>query len=264
MKIQLTFLSIITLLTSLNAQEKFIKSGFQFNIGGNTELNRWDESLGELGAGANNANTDTTGYTFRLTNGVGKNIQINYLRNLDKKLTWKVGADFTQRLIKTTQGFINTGKISSNNFGINASLIAPLNLNEHTKILFQLGIEGQLLLAFDEILLQKSDTIISLPPFLSVTSEESLRLKQNNSIAFNVLMGIEWISEISSRFMLSTSLRYRAPLTQNYIFENATKINNPIFPLESVSGANAFNKQSVQYTVGIIYILNKKKVKTSS
>lgn len=264
MKIKSTFLSLILLVSTLNAQEKVIKSGFQFNIGLNTELNRWDESLSELGAGANNANTDTTGYTLRLTNGVGKNIQINYIRNLNKILTWKVGVDFTQRLIKTTQGFSNTGTISSNNIGLNASLIAPLSLNEHTKVLFQLGAETQLLLAFDEILLQKSDTLFNLPPFASATSEASLRFKQNNSFAFNVLMGVEWISEITENLMISTCLRYRAPLTQNYIFENTTKINNPIFPIENSVSSSAFNKQSLQGNIGIIYMLNKKKTKLSS
>jgi len=264
MKIKFALLSFIFFVSTLKAQEKIIKSGFQFNIGLNTELNRWDESLGELGAGANNANTDTTGYTFRLTNGVGKNIQINYIRNLNKILTWKVGADFTQRLIKTTQGFSNTGKISSNNFGLNASLIAPLSLNEHTKVLFQMGIEGQLLFAFDKILLQKSDTLLNLPPFGSLTNEAELKFKQNNSIAINALLGVEWISEINENLMISTCLRYKAPLTQNYIFENTTKINNPIFPVENSVSSVAFNKQSVQGTIGIIYMLNKKKSRVSS
>jgi hypothetical protein len=264
MKTKLTFLFIAALYASLNAQEKFIKSGFQFNIGLNTEINRWDESLGELGAGSNNANTDTTGYTFRLTNGVGKIIQLNYLRNLNKKLTWRVGADFTQRLIKTTQGFSNTGKISSNNVGFNASIIAPLNLNEYTKVLFQLGVESQLLLAFDEILLQKSATLLNLPPFGSLTNEAELRFKQNSSFALNMLMGVEWISEITENLIISTCLRYRAPLTQNYIFENKTKIDNPIFPIETTVSSSSFNKQSVQGTIGIIYILHKKKTKLSS
>jgi hypothetical protein len=256
MRLILTTLFFITAVSNAIAQQKVTKSAFQLNVGLNGEVKRWDESLGELGAGANNANTDTTGYTFRLTNGIGKVFQLNYIRNLNRLITWKIGVDFTQRLVKTTQGFSNTGKISSNNLGISASVVSPINLNDKSKIIFQAGIEAQYLLSFDKILLQKSDTLFNLPPFIEVLSEKYLRLKQSNSLAFNLLLRLEWISEISKRFYLSTSLSYKKPLSENYNFENSARINYPLFPSQTLVNSSNFNIQSLQGLVGLTYILN--------
>lgn len=266
MKTLFTFLISTTVIASSFAQ-KIVQSGVQANIGISSPLERWDKEFDTFAALFSDLQALTITNDIRLYSKPMIHAEVNYLRNVLKPYTWKIGLHGSRTAIERTSGTsyeAEEDNIKIRNLGAQAFLIRTFHPADENVIMIQLGIQASTMTLNNTELLSLSDTT-DLFGFTEIIQNSSLNMELSTSILIQGVARIEWMSEINENWSVSAAAEYRQPITSNTRFVGATAIENDFFPITTNFSTSDFSMPYWSFNLGIVRNITwKKEAKTNS
>ncbi|MEX1187784.1 MAG: hypothetical protein WED33_00900 [Bacteroidia bacterium] len=237
----------------------------QYNFGIASPLERWDKDFDAFSTFFTDVQTLSSSPGLRLYGKPAYIMEFNYIRNISKPYTWKIGSHYSGTSIEKTSGTSyapDSVNIGLTNWGLQAYLIRTLQPAKNHTILFELGIDAGLLSLSNNELISTSDTVDFLG-LLSVVQNSNLQMETTNKWLVQGVFKLEWLTEINENWIVSAGADFRLPLTTNTRFTGVSTIENDFFPVTTNFSTPDFSMKYWSFNLGIsrsIYTAKKTKV----
>ena len=252
--------------TAIAQSSKPVKSLFGFQVGGTVPTQSFHEQLSlpsttdstqSISANLVDPN-DTLGNPV-LGTGAGFSVGFNYLRNLNKGITWSFGLNYMHQSLRRFNDAIESGKIRIQTPTVQANLIwNPLRETNQHLLIFG-GISTGVNLMQENTLYSRSDTVLSIPFIGDLVNQAKLNLEVSNVVYLDARAGITWVNEIKPGLSALFTAEYSMPLLDQYRFTGELTEVNLIIPVTTSLSTATFNMQRLNVSAGIAIQLGKKK-----
>jgi hypothetical protein len=256
------FLSI----ASFAQSTKSVESLMSFHLGGTVPSQSFQEklnlpSLTDSSVSISEAlvdPNDTLGSPV-LGTGAGFSVGFNYLRNLNKAITWSLGVNYTIQSLRHFNDAVETGKIRIQTPSIQANFIWNPLRETGQHLLIYGGISAGVNLMQENDLYSRSDTILNIPFIGALVNKAELNLEVAETMYLDARAGITWVNEIKPGLSALFTAEYSVPLLDQYRFAGEVTEINFIIPIATILNTESFKIQRLNVSAGIAIQLGKKK-----
>lgn len=253
--------------TTVIAQSaKPVKSLFGFQIGGTVPTQSFHKQL-NLPSTTDSSQSisailvdpnDTLGSPV-LGTGAGFSVGFNYLRNLNKGITWSFGLNYMQQSLRHFNDAIEAGKINIQTPTIQANLIWNPLRETGQHLLIYGGISAGVNLMQENNLYTRNDTVLNIPFIGALVNKAELNLEVAETVYLDARAGITWVNEIKPGLSALFTAEYSLPLLDQYRFAGELTEVNFIIPVTTSFSTASFSLQRLNVSAGIAIQLGKKK-----
>jgi len=248
--------------------QKSVQSSLRIEVIGNVYFNRWDKEAKDIESVLTELDLSSglsINYPFSLGQGFSKGLSIDYIRNLEKFITWNVGGSFKSTSVPIYTGFEKTSSFSFLNAGMHAGIIKPIKINDGAKLLIELTGFIQYQSEVNELLFEAIDTLSNIPIIGDITQERNVQLISLNRTMFGGMGRIAFLIDVSSAIQLTLGVHYSIQSEAMFRFDGFSLINNSFFPISSSPTSSAFNPRNMGIQMGLVwnpkFLLRDKRIK---
>lgn len=266
----LIFCICLMLYSGYAQAQKSVQSSLRIEAIGNVFLDRWDKEATDVESVLTQFDLSSglsINYPFSLGQGFSKGLSIDYIRNLEKFITWNVGGSFKSTSVPIYTGFEKTSSFSFLNAGMHAGIIKPLKINDGTKLLIELTGFIQYQPEVKELIFETVDSISNVPILGNVTQVRNMRLTSLDFLVWGVLGRVSLMINLSSQLQLTLGAHYLIPNEAMFKFDGLSVTSTPILPIPIISqpSSTAFNTRNIGIQTGLVwspkFLLRDKRIK---
>lgn len=264
----LIFCICLMLYSGYAQAQKSVQSSLRIEAIGNVFLDRWDKEATDVESILTQFDLSSglsINYPFSLGQGFSKGLSIDYIRNLEKFITWNVGGSFKSTTVPIYTGFEKTSSFSFINTGMHAGIIKPIKINDGAKLLIELTGFIQYQSEVKELIFEAVDTLSNIPIIGDITQERNVQLISLSRTVFGCMGRLTFLIDLSSDVQLTLGVHYSINAEAMFRFDGSSLINNSFFPITTSPSSSAFNPRNIGIQTGLVwspkFLLRDKRIK---
>ena len=218
-------------------------SAFQVNLTASKSMHSWNEKNPNL--------------NYQFGNDQGYGVELNYFRNVNKRLSWKTGVLFNHHILPVNFNY-QIPPFQFQNLGIHAMLTGKIKYGR-SRFLFQPGFILRKTIIGTHVHKQFPQQTPSHFPGDETLMEYTLELNNRNAVDVAAAFSVEWLFLVNDNSFFSLGITSSYSLNRNYYLSTTRKtyIGASDSIATSTENADAFRSIPVQVSIGFAKTINR-------